>query len=80
MRIYQTTEQLYNTKGCWQERTPRWIDIEHYVKHGWGGIFHVINWMYVGVPLGVMPPKSTINELLSLPKEVQQKIFNIISK
>lgn len=61
-------------RECWQERTPRWIDIEHYVKHGWGGIFHVINWMYVGVPLGIMPPKSTINELLSLPKDMQQKI------
>lgn len=62
------------TKECWQRRTPRDIDNMGYVKNGWGGIFHTINWMYVGVPLGVIPAEATVNELLSLPKEEQQKI------
>lgn len=65
-------------KACMQERSPRMIDIENYAVNGWYGIFHVINWMFVAAPLGLISHNATINDLAALPKEKQVQALNYI--
>lgn len=55
-------------KACIRQRMPRMIDIENYAMHGWGGIFHIINWMFVAAPLGLVSPQAAAMELKALPK------------
>ena len=52
-------------RECWQNRTPRLIDINSYVQHDWSGISHTINSLYVGVPLGIIPLTATQVDLLA---------------
>ena len=56
-------------RECWQERTPRMLDIENYAINGWGGIFHVINWMLVGGALGNISVAGAAKDLISLSLE-----------
>jgi tryptophan halogenase len=61
-------------KQCFQQRTPRLIDVQNYAIHGWQGIFHVINWLFVAAPLGVVPPEAAAAELASLPAASRQRV------
>ena len=56
-------------RECWQYRTPRMLDIENYAINGWGGIFHVINWMLVGGALGNISAEGAGVDLMHLPPE-----------
>lgn len=56
-------------RECWQERTPRLLDVENYAINGWKGIFHAINWMFVGAPLNVIPASAGKMDLYSLTAE-----------
>lgn len=60
-------------KECWQYRSPRLLDVEDYVGTGWAGIFHVVNWMFVGGGLGNISPEGSGYDLMSLPPEKRQK-------
>ncbi|SDZ68536.1 tryptophan halogenase [Variovorax sp. YR266] len=61
-------------RQCFQQRTPRLIDVQNYAIHGWQGIFHVINWLFVAAPLGVVPPEAAAAELASLPAASRQRV------
>jgi tryptophan halogenase len=56
-------------RECWQERTPRMLDIENYAINGWASIFHVINWMQVGGALGNISVEGAAKDLMSLALE-----------
>ncbi|MDW9652893.1 tryptophan 7-halogenase [Sinorhizobium meliloti] len=61
-------------KQCFQRRTPRLSDIETYVGNGWQGIFHMVNWMFVAAPLGVVSAAAARAELRRLPPETRPDI------
>jgi tryptophan 7-halogenase len=61
-------------KRCFQRRTPRFSDIETYVGSGWQGIFHMVNWMFVAAPLGIVSASAARTELLRLPPDARGKI------
>ena len=61
-------------KEMWQQRTPRELDVVQYVKSGWGGIFHPVNWMMVAAPLGIISETAARNELYGLKEADQLKI------
>ena len=56
-------------KECWQYRSPRLLDVESYAGTGWAGIFHVVNWMFVGGGLGNISVEGAGADLLSLSPE-----------
>jgi tryptophan halogenase len=56
-------------KECWQYRSPRLLDVESYAANGWNGIFHIINWMFVGGGLGNISAEGSGYDLMSLPPE-----------
>ena len=62
-------------KEVCQHRSPRELDILQYVKSGWDGIFHPVNWIMVAAPLGIIPNSAARNELLVLSKEEQLKAY-----
>lgn len=55
-----------------QLRSPRLVDVNSYVLHGWHGIFHVINWMLVAAPLGILNSKAAVNDLMRLSREKRE--------
>ncbi|MGI8395913.1 tryptophan halogenase family protein [Agrobacterium deltaense] len=67
-------ESYAELKQCFLRRTPRIVDIEAYVGAGWKGIFHMVNWMFVAAPLGVVSPAAARAELRRLPTEVRPDI------
>ncbi len=67
-------------RECWQERTPRLLDVESYAINGWRGIFHAINWMFVAAPLGVVPSRAGQMDLLALPAEKRQQALNFAAE
>lgn len=67
-------ESYAELKQCFLRRTPRIVDIEAYVGAGWKGIFHMVSWMFVAAPLGVVPPAAARAELRRLPSEVRPDI------
>lgn len=69
-----------NIKACWQERTPRMLDIENYAINGWGGIFHVINWMFVAAPLGLISHQAAKQEVLALPQASKEKVKQLLQE
>lgn len=56
-------------KECWQFRSPRLLDVENYAINGWGGIFHVVNWMFVGGGLNNISTEGSGLDLMSLSPE-----------
>lgn len=65
-------------KVCWQQRTPREIDFVDYEMNGWQ-LFGVLNWLPIGVAMGVMPAEATVPELLSLQPEQRQRLAHYIA-
>jgi tryptophan halogenase len=61
-------------KQCFQQRTPRLCDVDVYVANGWQGIFHMVNWMFVAAPLGVLPPAAAQSEMRRLPPDAHARI------
>jgi tryptophan halogenase len=61
-------------RQCFQQRTPRLVDVQDYAIHGWQSIFHVINWLFVAAPLGVVPPEAATAELASLPAVSRRRV------
>ncbi|MEI3854958.1 MULTISPECIES: tryptophan halogenase family protein [unclassified Ensifer] len=61
-------------KQCFQRRTPRFVDVEAYVGTGWQGIFHMVNWMFVAAPLGVVTAAAARAELRRLPQETRADV------
>jgi tryptophan halogenase len=68
------SESYAEIKQCFQRRTPRLCDIDTYVANGWQGIFHMVNWMFVAAPLGVVPPAAAQSELRRLPADARTKV------
>lgn len=46
-------------KDILKKRNLRLEDIKGYSQHGWNGIFHVINWMFVAQGLGIVSNESS---------------------
>lgn len=61
-------------RECFQQRTPRLIDVQNYVAHGWRGIFHPVNWLFVAAPLGVVSREAAATELASLPVASRKRV------
>lgn len=55
--------------ACASQRIPRMIDIEGYFGNGWLPIFHIVNWLLVAAPLGIVSPLAARAEIESLPEE-----------
>lgn len=56
-------------KEVFMQRTPRMADVNGYVLHGWNGIFHVNNWIFVAQALGLISPEKCRAELQGLKLE-----------
>jgi tryptophan halogenase len=67
-------------KSCWQVRPPSLIDVDGYVKHNWQGIFHINNWTYVGVAMGVMSRGAAHQQLQRFPMGVREKIEDFLQR
>lgn len=61
-------------KEVFIERIPRLADIQGYAMHGWNGIFHIVNWMFVAQGLGLISADACRAELQNLPEEHIVKI------
>jgi len=67
-------------RQCFQRRTPRPIDLQNYAIHGWQGIFHALNWLFVAAPLGVVPREAAAAELASLPASSRKRVAAYIER
>lgn len=72
------SEEYKELKRCWQYRTPREIDFVHYAMAGFSH-FGIYSWLAVGQAIGVIPPQSTVPELLTLQPEQRQKLAQILN-
>ncbi|MBI0424984.1 tryptophan 7-halogenase [Acinetobacter sp. ACIN00229] len=61
-------------KEVFLERCPRMEDIKGYTQHGWNGIFHVVNWIFVGQSLGLISSEACKDELDFLPENLRDDI------
>jgi tryptophan halogenase len=67
-------------KECFALRTPRIADLVNYLAPEWQGIFHTINWLFVGAPLGVITPEAAQAELLSLPPPLRNGVGEYLAR
>ncbi|WP_418132908.1 tryptophan 7-halogenase [Variovorax sp. 375MFSha3.1] len=67
-------------RQCFQRRTPRPIDLQNYAIHGWQGIFHALNWLFVAAPLGVVPREAAAAELQGLPSASRARVAAYITR
>lgn len=67
-------------KACFALRTPRLVDLCNYQGADWQGIFHTINWLFVGAPLGVIKPEAAQAELMSLPPALRGKVAEYLAR
>lgn len=67
-------------KQRFQRRTPRPIDLQNYAIHGWQGIFHALNWLFVAAPLGVVPREAAGAELRGLPSVSRARVAAYITR
>lgn len=63
------SESYKALKEVFMQRTPRMADIKGYSLHGWNGIFHVNNWIFVAQALGLISPEKCRQELQGLKPE-----------
>jgi tryptophan halogenase len=70
----QPPDSYSELRACFQKRTPRLCDIEPYIATNWQGIFHMINWMFVAAPLGIIPAAAALSELRGLPADARTKV------
>lgn len=68
------SDRYQELRACFDHRLPRMMDIENYVGNGWAPIFHMVNWLLVGAPLGVITPRAGASELLGLPTAMRERI------
>lgn len=61
-------------KSCFQQRLPRPIDIEAYGSSGWQSLFHIIDWLFVAAPLGIITPQAAMADLNSLTPTIRQRM------
>lgn len=66
-------------KDVFNKRLPRMQDIKGYAIHDWGGIFHVVNWIFVAQALGLISPQECLRELQMLPNHLKDDINNYLS-
>ena len=67
-------------KECFAHRTPRLADLSNYMAHDWQGIFHTLNWLFVGAPLGVITPEAARAELMSLQPAQRARVAEYLAK
>lgn len=67
-------------KASFAVRTPRLIDIQGNSLHGWGAIFHVMNWMFVAHPLGLLSREAAQADVLALPEDKRQRVDAYMDK
>lgn len=60
-------------KACFSQRLPRIIDIDSYVI-GWRPLFHLLNWLFVAAPLGIVSTEAALGELNYLPPQIRQRM------
>lgn len=72
------TENYRAFKECMQVRAPRLIDLESYQLYGRRGMFHVINWMFVAVGLGLIPRDAVLNDLLAIAPEKKKHLIDFL--
>lgn len=60
-----------NLKEIFQCRSPHTIDIQGYAQYQWANIFHVINWILVAQPLGLLNAQACLDELNTLSIEAK---------
>ncbi|KNC92038.1 tryptophan halogenase family protein [Trabulsiella odontotermitis] len=73
------TENYRAFKECIQVRAPRLLDVESYLLYGRRGMFHVVNWMFVAVGLGLIPPNAVVNDLLAIAPEKKQAVVDFLN-
>ncbi|WP_182418043.1 tryptophan 7-halogenase [Bartonella sp. HY038] len=73
--------QYQEFSACCAQRVPRVIDIEAYTSNSWLPIFHIINWLLVAAPLGIINPHAARAELETLPEDfIKQHIQPYLSR
>ncbi len=72
------TENYRAFKECMQARAPRLMDVESYLLYGRRGMFHIVNWMFVAVGLGLIPHTAVVGDLMALPPESKQRAQNFL--
>lgn len=60
-------------KACFSERLPRIIDIAGY-NSGWSPLFHLMNWLFVAAPLGIISAGAAIRDLNYLPPRIMERM------
>lgn len=60
-------------KACFSQRLPRIIDIDGYAN-GWRPLFHLLNWLFVAAPLGIVSAEAALGELNYLPPQIRQRM------
>ncbi len=67
-------------KASFALRTPRSIDVQGNSLHGWGAIFHVMNWLFVAQPLGLLSREAAQADLMALSEEKRRLLDAYMNK
>lgn len=74
---YRALKEVFN------KRLPRMQDVKGYAIHDWGGVFHVVNWIFVAQALGLISSEACVQELNHLPNQLKVEVvdyFNNINR
>ncbi|MDQ9037262.1 tryptophan 7-halogenase [Acinetobacter seifertii] len=61
-------------KDVFMQRSPRMVDIKGYAQHGWNGIFHVVNWIFIAQALDLISAKNCKKELELFLKHISNNV------
>ena len=75
-----SSKRYQDMKDCMAFRMPRAVDLQNYFVNGWSPLFHMINWVFVGAPLGVLTAEAARAEIASLPKAAQERVVDYIRR
>jgi tryptophan halogenase len=76
----QASNGYAELKRCFALRTPRVADLGRYTAPGWQALFHTLDWMFVGAPLGVIQPEAAQAELMSMPPALRNKVAEYLAR
>lgn len=72
-KSYEALKEVFNM------RLPRMQDVKGYAIHDWGGIFHVVNWIFVAQALDLISPEACLHELQLLPDQLKKEVNDYLN-
>lgn len=67
-------------KQTFKQRVPRQLDMQGYAINGWDEMFHVVDWLFVALSLGLVPKEAAIRDLMLLPAQARQRVATYLRR